>query len=109
MGNRFENMTDFVFPTNLTNILTSKGVLSGCKKLANIKFPTAYCDISHPESFLANSTFVNGLELPYTLNFVPMVSVDRQTGIEEIKQNSMDITGIVKDIEDIAFQTNLCH
>ena len=27
--------------------------------------------------------------------------------IEQIKQNSMDITGIVKDIEDIAFQTNL--
>ena len=34
--------------------------------------------------------------------------MDRVTeAIEEIKQNSMDITGIVKDIEDIAFQTNL--
>lgn len=89
MGNRFENMTDFVFPANLANISTSKGVLSGCKKLTKITFPIAYCDISHPESFLANSTFVNGLELPYTLNFVPMVSVDGQTGIEEIKQNEI--------------------
>lgn len=89
MGNRFENMTDFVFPANLANISTSKGVLSGCKKLTKITFPIAYCDISHPESFLANSTFVNGLELPYTLNFVPMVSVDGQTGIEEIKRNEI--------------------
>lgn len=89
MGNGFENMTDFVFPANLSNISTSKGVLSGCRKLTNITFPIAYCDISHPESFLANSTFVNGLELPYTLNFTPMVSVDSQTGIEEIKQNEI--------------------
>lgn len=89
MGNGFENMTDFVFPANLSNISTSKGVLSGCKKLTKITFPIVYCDISHPESFLANSTFVNGLELPYTLNFTPMVSVDKQTGIEEIKQNEM--------------------
>ncbi len=89
MGNRFENMTDFVFPANLAIITTSKGVLSGCKKLTKITFPIAYCEISHPESFLANSTFVNGLELPYTLNFVPMVSVDGQTGIEEIKQNEI--------------------
>lgn len=29
MGNRFENMTDFVFPANLAIITTSKGVLSG--------------------------------------------------------------------------------
>lgn len=89
MGNRFENMTDFVFPANLAIITTSKGVLSGCKKLTKITFPIAYCEISHPESFLANSTFVNGLELPYTLTFVPMVSVDGQTGIEEIKRNEI--------------------
>lgn len=89
MGNEFENMTDFVFPANLTGISASEGVLSGCKKLTNITFPTAYCYISHPESFLANSTFTNGLELPYTLNFVPMVSVDEQTGIEEIKRNEI--------------------
>lgn len=109
MGNGFENMTDFVFPTNLANISTSKGVLSGCKKLANIKFPTAYCDISHPESFLANSTFVNGLELPYTLNFTPMVSVDKQTGVEEIKQNEM-LKGshVVGKLSIKAATTNKC-
>ena len=109
MGNGFENMTDFVFPTNLANITTSKGVLSGCKKLANIKFPTAYCDISHPESFLANSTFVNGLELPYTLNFTPMVSVDKQTGVEEIKQNEM-LKGshVVGKLSIKAATTNKC-
>lgn len=109
MGNGFENMTDFVFPTNLANISTSKGVLSGCKKLANIKFPTVYCDISHPESFLANSTFVNGLELPYTLNFTPMVSVDKQTGVEEIKQNEM-LKGshVVGKLNIKAATTNKC-
>lgn len=109
MGNRFENMTDFVFPANLANISTSKGVLSGCKKLTKITFPIAYCDISHPESFLANSTFVNGLELPYTLNFTPMVSVDKQTGIEEIKQNEM-LKGshVVGKLNIKAATTNKC-
>lgn len=109
MGNGFENMTDFVFPANLTNISTSKGVLSGCKKLTKITFPVAYCDISHPESFLANSTFVNGLELPYTLNFTPMVSVDKQTGIEEIKQNEM-LKGshVVGKLNIKAATTNKC-
>lgn len=84
-------------------------MLSGCKKLANIKFPTAYCDISHPESFLANSTFVNGLELPYTLNFTPMVSVDKQTGVEEIKQNEM-LKGshVVGKLSIKAATTNKC-
>lgn len=109
MGNRFENMTDFVFPANLANILTSKGVLSGCKKLTKITFPIAYCDISHPESFLANSTFVNGLELPYTLNFVPMVSVDGQTGIEEIKQNEiLKGSHVVGKLSINAATTNKC-
>ena len=109
MGNRFENMTDFVFPANLANISTSKGVLSGCKKLTKITFPIAYCDISHSESFLANSTFVNGLELPYTLNFTPMVSVDKQTGIEEIKQNEM-LKGshVVGKLNIKAATTNKC-
>lgn len=109
MGNGFENMTDFVFPANLSNISTSKGVLSGCKKLTKITFPVAYCDISHPESFLANSTFVNGLELPYTLNFTPMVSVDKQTGIEEIKQNEM-LKGshVVGKLNIKAATTNKC-
>lgn len=32
---------------------------------------------------------------------------DVTRAIEQIKQNSMNITGIVKEIEDIAFQTNL--
>ena len=109
MGNRFENMTDFVFPANLANISTSKGVLSGCKKLTKITFPIAYCDISHPESFLANSTFVNGLELPYTLNFVPMVSVDGQTGIEEIKQNEiLKGSHVVGKLSINAATTNKC-
>ena len=109
MGNGFENMTDFVFPTNLTIITTSKGVLSGCKKLANIKFPTTYCDISHPESFLANSTFVNGLELPYTLNFTPRVSVDNQTGVEEIKQNEiLKGSHVVGNLNINAATTNKC-
>lgn len=109
MGNRFENMTDFVFPANLANISTSKGVLSGCKKLTKITFPIAYCDISHPESFLANSTFVNGLELPYTLNFVPMVSVDGQTGIEEIKQNEiLKGSHVVGNLNIKAATTNKC-
>ena len=109
MGNGFENMADFVFPANLSNISTSKGVLSGCKKLTKITFPVAYCDISHPESFLANSTFVNGLELPYTLNFTPMVSVDKQTGIEEIKQNEM-LKGshVVGKLNIKAATTNKC-
>lgn len=109
MGNRFENMTDFVFPANLANISTSKGVLSGCKKLTKITFPIAYCDISHPESFLANSTFVNGLELPYTLNFTPMVSVDKQTGVEEIKQNEI-LKGchVVGNLNIKAATTNKC-
>lgn len=109
MGNRFENMTDFVFPANLAIISTSKGVLSGCKKLTKITFPIAYCDISHPESFLANSTFVNGLELPYTLNFVPMVSVDGQTGIEEIKQNEiLKGSHVVGKLSINAATTNKC-
>lgn len=110
MGNRFENMTDFVFPANLANILTSKGVLSGCKKLTKITFPIAYCEISHPESFLANSTFVNGLELPYTLTyFVPMVSVDGQTGIEEIKQNEiLKGSHVVGNLNIKAATTNKC-
>lgn len=109
MGNRFENMTDFVFPANLANISTSEGVLSGCKKLTKITFPIAYCDISHPESFLANSTFVNGLELPYTLNFVPMVSVDGQTGIEEIKQNEiLKGSHVVGNLNIKAATTNKC-
>lgn len=109
MGNRFENMTDFVFPANLANISTSKGVLSGCKKLTKITFPIAYCDISHPESFLANSTFVNGLELPYTLNFVPMVSVDGQTGIEEIKQNEiLKGSHVIGNLNIKAATTNKC-
>lgn len=103
MGNRFENMTDFVFPANLANISTSKGVLSGCKKLTKITFPIAYCDISHPESFLANSTFVNGLELPYTLNFVPMVSVDGQTGNEILKGSH-----VVGNLNIKAATTNKC-
>lgn len=109
MGNGFENMTDFVFPANLSNISTSKGVLSGCKKLTKITFPVVYCDISHPKSFLANSTFVNGLELPYTLNFTPMVSVDKQTGIEEIKQNEM-LKGshVVGKLNIKAATTNKC-
>ena len=34
MGNGFENMADFVFPANLSNISTSKGVLSGYGKKA---------------------------------------------------------------------------
>lgn len=109
MGNGFENMTDFVFPANLANISTSKGVLSGCKKLANITFPTVYCDISHPESFLANSTFVNGLELPYTLNFTPMVSVGKQTGVEEIKQNEiLKGSHVVRSLNIKASTTNKC-
>ena len=109
MGNGFENMTDFVFPANLSNILTSKGVLSGCKKLTKITFPVAYCDISHPESFLANSTFVNGLELPYTLNFTPMVSVDKQTGVEEIKQNEiLKGSHVVGNLNIKAATTNKC-
>lgn len=109
MGNRFENMTDFVFPANLAIITTSKGVLSGCKKLTKITFPIAYCEISHPESFLANSTFVNGLELPYTLNFVPMVSVDGQTGIEEIKQNEiLKGSHVVGNLNIKAATTNKC-
>lgn len=109
MGNGFENMTDFVFPTNLSNISTSKGVLSGCKKLTKITFPIAYCDISHPELFLANSTFVNGLELPYTLNFTPMVSVDKQTGIEEIKQNEiLKGSHVVGKLNIKAATTNKC-
>lgn len=109
MGNGFENMTDFVFPANLSNISTSKGVLSGCKKLTKITFPIAYCDISHPESFLANSTFVNGLELPYTLNFIPMVSVDSQTGIEEIKQNEiLKGSHVVGNLNIKAATTNKC-
>lgn len=109
MGNGFENMTDFVFPANLSNISTSKGVLSGCKKITKITFPVAYCDISHPESFLANSTFVNGLELPYTLNFTPMVSVDKQTGVEEIKQNEI-LKGchVVGNLNIKAATTNKC-
>lgn len=109
MGNRFENMTDFVFPANLAIITTSKGVLSGCKKLTKITFPIAYCEISHPESFLANSTFVNGLELPYTLNFVPMVSVDGQTGNEEIKQNEiLKGSHVVGNLNIKAATTNKC-
>lgn len=109
MGNGFENMTDFVFPTNLSNISTSKGVLSGCKKLTKITFPIAYCDISHPELFLANSTFVNGLELPYTLNFTPMVSVDKQTGVEEIKQNEiLKGSHVVGKLNIKAATTNKC-
>lgn len=103
MGNRFENMTDFVFPANLAIITTSKGVLSGCKKLTKITFPIAYCEISHPESFLANSTFVNGLELPYTLNFVPMVSVDGQTGNEILKGSH-----VVGNLNIKAATTNKC-
>ena len=109
MGNGFENMTDFVFSANLSNISTSKGVLSGCKKLTKITFPIVYCDISHPESFLANSTFVNGLELPYTLNFVPMVSVDKQTGVEEIKQNEiLKGSHVVGNLNIKAATTNKC-
>lgn len=109
MGNGFENMADFVFPANLSNISTSKGVLSGCKKLTKITFPVAYCDISHSESFLANSTFVNGLELPYTLNFVPMVSVDKQTGVEEIKQNEiLKGSHVVGNLNIKAATTNKC-
>lgn len=109
MGNGFENMTDFVFPANLTNISTSKGVLSGCKKLTKITFPVAYCDISHSESFLTNSTFVNGLELPYTLNFTPMVSVDKQTGVEEIKQNEiLKGSHVVGNLNIKAATTNKC-
>ena len=109
MGNGFENMTDFVFPVNLSNISTSKGVLSGCKKLTKITFPVAYCDISNSESFLANSTFVNGLELPYTLNFTPMVSVDKQTGVEEIKQNEiLKGSHVVGNLNIKAATTNKC-
>lgn len=109
MGNGFENITDFVFPANLANISTSEGVLSGCKKLTNIAFPTVYCDISSPESFLANSTFVNGLELPYTLNFVPMVSVDGQTGIEEIKRNEiLKGSHVIGNLTIKAATTNKC-
>lgn len=109
MGNGFENMTDFVFPANLTNISTSKGVLSGCKKLTKITFPVAYCDISHSESFLTNSTFVNGLELPYTLSFTPMVSVDKQTGVEEIKQNEiLKGSHVVGNLNIKAATTNKC-
>ena len=109
MGNGFENITAFVFPANLANISTSEGVLSGCKKLANIVFPTVYCDISHPESFLANSTFVNGLELPYTLTFVPMVSVDGQTGVEEIKRNEiLKGSHVVGNLNIKAATTNKC-
>lgn len=109
MGNGFENITDFVFPANLANISTSEGVLSGCKKLTNIAFPTVYCNISSPESFLANSTFVNGLELPYTLNFVPMVSVDGQTGIEEIKRNEiLKGSHVIGNLTIKAATTNKC-
>ena len=109
MGNGFENMTDFVFPANLSDISTSKGVLSGCKKLANITFPTAYCDISHSESFLTNSTFVNGLELPYTLTFVPMVSVDWQTGVEEIKRNEiLKGSHVVGNLKIYSTSSNKC-
>ena len=109
MGNGFENMTDFVFPVNLSNISTSKGVLSGCKKLTKITFPVAYCDISNSESFLANSTFVNGLELPYTLNFTPTVSVDKQTGVEEIKQNEiLKGSHVVGNLNIKAATTNKC-
>jgi len=109
MGNGFENITAFVFPANLANISTSEGVLSGCKELANIAFPTVYCDISHPESFLANSTFVNGLELPYTLTFVPMVSVDGQTGVEEIKRNEiLKGSHVVGNLNIKAATTNKC-
>ena len=109
MGNGFENMTDFVFPVNLSNISTSKGVLSGCKKLTKITFPVAYCDISNSESFLANSTFVNGLELPYTLNFTPTVSVDNQTGVEEIKQNKiLKGSHVVGNLNIKAATTNKC-
>lgn len=109
MGNGFENMTDFVFPVNLSIITTSKGVLSGCKKLTKITFPVAYCDISNSESFLANSTFVNGLELPYTLNFTPTVSVDKQTGVEEIKQNEiLKGSHVVGNLNIKAATTNKC-
>lgn len=109
MGNGFENMTDFVFPTNMENLSANDGILTNCGNLTNITFPTVYCYTNRANSFLTNSKFVNGLELPYNLTFVPTVYVDGKTGIEDIKYNEiLKDSHVVGELNIKAATTSKC-
>lgn len=74
-ANNATALTNFVFPPNVTSITAKDGVLNGCNNLDTVTFPTLYCSIYQADKFLANSTFTNGLTLPYNLRFVPGVGV----------------------------------
>ena len=109
MGNNFKNMTDFVFPTNMENLSANDGILTNCGNLTNITFPTVYCYTNRANSFLTNSKFVNGLELPYNLTFVPTVYIDGKTGIEDIKYNEiLKDSHVVGKLNIKASTTNKC-
>lgn len=109
MGNGFENMTDFVFPTNMENLSANDGILTNCGNLTNITFPTVYFYTNRANSFLTNSKFVNGLELPYNLTFIPTVYVDGETGIEDIKYNEiLKDSHVVGKLNIKASTTNKC-
>lgn len=109
MGNGFENMTDFVFPTNMENLSANDGILTNCGNLTNITFPTVYCYTNRANSFLTNSKFVDGLELPYNLTFVPTVYVDGKTGIEDIKYNEiLKDSHVVGELNIKAATTSKC-
>ena len=109
MGNGFENMTDFIFPTNMENLSANDGILTNCGNLTNITFPTVYFYTNRANSFLANSKFVNGLELPYNLTFIPTVYVDGKTGIEDIKYNEiLKDSHVVGELNIKAATTDQC-
>lgn len=109
MGNEFENMTDFVFPANLTSISASEGVLTNCGNLANVTFPTGFCNIYRANAFLSGSTFTNGLTVPHNINFVPTVYTDGCTGTEEIKYNDiLKDSHVVGKLDIQAASTNKC-
>ena len=109
MGNNFKNMTDFIFPTNMENLSANDGILTNCGNLTNITFPTVYFYTNRANSFLTNSKFVNGLELPYNLTFIPTVYADGKTGMEDVKYNEiLKDSHVVGELNIKASTTNKC-
>lgn len=62
-------LQEFIFPKQLATLDANNGVLSQCKKISAITFPTTNCTVSNINGFLKGSKFSGNLTIPNTITF----------------------------------------
>ena len=69
LANDSTALQEFIFPKQLATLDANNGVLSQCKKISAITFPTTNCTVSNINGFLRGSKFSGNLTIPNTITF----------------------------------------